>query len=370
MRKFLTTIVTVLLFLCTLTACSKKEHVTETKHIETSAAVETETTETEPETADENGLISVVEHQTEPIIEETEIKEINFILPRKDAVRINDGFFVEENTEDGVPRVWITKNVLLKVMGDKCLTDEEIEKELLAMQDCEGCKTVSEDQWEHYVKDADDAITFISKDGKNIHRKSVDVKVTQSEYGAPMTDKWSTRTNINVSEDMTEKDGETYYNAFVLNRLYPSKKFDHSISITKTPTSYNIELTQVESVEPADVTTIPVYDHGEAKTLGDYMTGSYLIYFRREDCPDCKMYEESIKSQLTELGMRYITIEVLREPENFDGLSIASADAKKLGITQIPSIVYIKNNKYNAVIEHPNFTLEGGEITKFIEENK
>jgi len=378
MRKYTAVILTLILFVL-FAACTKRPQESsaapreETASAETSAdngtegsaaASSVESGSSESASTGED-ISEIFEQEGSVQADDQKITEVNFLLPGRDAVRLSDGFMITEDQD--YPQIYISSEALLKVMGTRPMTDEEFNEHLEKIEDCEACKSISPDQWVGGVIDENGSVTMISKDGTVINRLSVDTKYSKSEYGADMKTVSSIMTNIKMDDIIiVGEDGTTYYNVKRFANLFPSNNFNYDLEIIKNMTSFNVKITAEEIFEPEDVSSSPIYENGEHKSLGDLMSGSYLIYLKRETCPDCKEYEESILSQIKKSEVRYITIEVSKEPEKYEGIAMSSDEAKKFGLTQIPAVVMIRNNKFDSLIEHPGFTYDGDEIIQMI----
>lgn len=107
---------------------------------------------------------------------------------------------------------------------------------------------------------------------------------------------------------------------------------------------------------------LPVYENGTEYNLYDLMEDYQILYFKRAECQDCKTYNSVILSRLRELDYPYLTIEVSKEPENYEsGLAVQSAIIKSIGLSEVPTLAFIRNGEWITKIEN-EFTMAGTEI--------
>ncbi|MBQ6857248.1 MAG: hypothetical protein IJO13_09105 [Lachnospiraceae bacterium] len=109
-------------------------------------------------------------------------------------------------------------------------------------------------------------------------------------------------------------------------------------------------------------TYIPVYENGVENNLYDLISKEQIIYVKRDVCEDCKMYHNTIINRLNELGYPYLVIEASKEAELYEnGYAIPSPVIRAIGISKVPTLVFIKDNQWVEKIED-EFTITGTEI--------
>lgn len=106
---------------------------------------------------------------------------------------------------------------------------------------------------------------------------------------------------------------------------------------------------------------IPVYNNGVEYNLYDMMSSQQIIYFKRDDCEDCKKYHSMIIQRLTDLDYPYLTIETSKDAAEYPGLAISSSIVKSIGISQVPTLAFIRDKEWVTKIEN-DFTMAGTEI--------
>lgn len=124
-----------------------------------------------------------------------------------------------------------------------------------------------------------------------------------------------------------------------------------------------VSASDAQEAEMVDYTKyIPIYDNGVESNLYDRLYEKHIIYFKRDDCKDCQKYHDIIMDKLYMLNYPYTILEVSKEAESYEGLAIPSAVVKAIGVSEVPTLAFIKNGRWLKKIEN-EFTISGTEIT-------
>lgn len=349
-----------------LAACQKTaaEPATETASVETSAVESSLYTENETTAA----AIMETEEQTTQSLYRYMLE-----TPYGDPVDVTNDLVIKTD-DDGI-HYFIAPGAVLTAVSTQFLDTEEKEARFFA-------GLLNEDDQKN-IADLpagafDDTVSWIlCNDGEEVLFKiDGDSPKFVSQSITPQTQTIDGSRYVEISNVpllfYAEKDGKRLMFSPGLN-LQPNGDevifhFDYSDDANATidfpEASEDAEQQTVPFAEGTDVSSLSVRKDGEDAILSDVIEGTYLLYLKRDTCPDCIKLQDAIVTAMDASGSPYITVDVQKDPKEQDtGCVMSSETVKLLGVNQIPAVIRVKDNIAVAIAEHPHISQDASEVT-------